>query len=169
MFNENGYVEHIVKGKTPAGVILATVIGVIISLVGMGLVFATGGIGFSFLLIGIVVIVLAMSKRDVEYEYIMTNDDVDISRIVAKSSRKKVYSFTGKDVKIITKADSVYRDNEHQANPDIRSHVFVMDEAGDNVYAFILNVNGKPEEVLIETNDRVMEHIGSFFRGKLKK
>ena len=44
-----------------------------------------------------------------------------------------------------------------------------MDEAGDNVYAFILNVNGKPEEVLIETNDRVMEHIGSFFRGKLKK
>ena len=99
----------------------------------------------------------------------MTNDDVDISRIVAKSSRKKVYSFTGKDVKIITKADSVYRDNEHQANPDIRSHVFVMDEAGDNVYAFILNVNGKPEEVLIETNDRVMEHIGSFFRGKLKK
>ena len=63
MFNENGYVEHIVKGKTPAGVILATVIGVIISLVGMGLAFATGGIGFSFLLIGIVVIVLAMSRK----------------------------------------------------------------------------------------------------------
>ena len=57
----------------------------------------------------------------------------------------------------------------YNQSPDIRSHVFVMDEAGDNVYAFILNVNGKPEEVLIETNDRVMEHIGSFFRGKLKK
>lgn len=99
------------------------------------------------------------------------NDDVEVARITAKSSRKQVYHFEGGEVKQITTVDSIYRDNEHQANSGIKTMNFTSkDKNTENpVYSFILNKNNRTEEVLLELDAKTIEHVKQFFKGKIRE
>jgi RecJ-like exonuclease len=111
-----------------------------------------------------------MSKRDIEYEYLFVNDSVEVSKIIRKSKRKEVYHFANGDVNLIAKTDSIYVDNEHQKNPNIKLYNFASgkDVNPDEVYAFIISRDNKYEEVHLRLNDRTLKHVNTFFKDKLK-
>ena len=102
---------------------------------------------------------------------LFVNDDVEVARITAKSSRKQMYHFEGGEVKQITTVDSIYRDNEHQANSGIKTINFTSkDKNTENpVYSFILNKNNRTEEVLLELDAKTIEHVKQFFKGKIRE
>lgn len=169
MLND-GYVEQIVKGRITKGMVLLLVVGIALAATGL-FTFLISTWGLTLILIGVILIWTAVSRREVEFEYLMVNDDVEIARIVAKQSRKKLYSFDGGDVKLITKLDSIYRDNEHQANPSIVTRNFTekSKEQKDNIYVFILNRNNHTEEVILELSEKTLAHVNYFFKGKYKE
>ena len=82
-----------------------------------------------------------------------------------------MYHFEGGEVKQITTVDSIYRDNEHQANSGIKTINFTSkDKNTENpVYSFILNKNNRTEEVLLELDEKTIEHVKQFFKGKIRE
>ena len=164
----DGYVEHIVKTKTSAGIMALIVLGAIITVVGaFFMFFVPGGAIFGLPLAGVGVIIfsLAINRKECEFEYF------EVARITAKSSRKQMYHFEGGEVKQITTVDSIYRDNEHQANSGIKTMNFTSkDKNTENpVYSFILNKNNRTEEVLLELDAKTIEHVKQFFKGKIRE
>lgn len=170
MLND-GYAEHIVKTKTPSGVIAVMVLGVLISVLGIFAVLIAGW-GFSLILIGVVAFYLAFSRRKNEFEYIMVNEDIEVARIIAKKSRKTMFSFSNSEVKYIVRPDSIYLDNEIRAsrNTQIKTRDYTSrDKSGkENVYVFVINRSGAAEFVYLELSDKTVEHVNNFFKGKYK-
>lgn len=170
----DGYVEHIVQTKTSAGIMALIVLGAIITVVGAFFMFFVPGgsiFGLPLAVVGVIIFSLAINRKECEFEYLFVNDDVEVARITAKSSRKQVYHFEGGEVKQITTVDSIYRDNEHQANSCIKTMNFTSkDKNTENpVYSFILNKNNRTEEVLLELDAKTIEHVKQFFKGKIRE
>ena len=101
----------------------------------------------------------------------MVNEDIDVARIIAKKSRKKIMSFSNADVKFIAKEGCIYLDNELQQDSSIKTRDFTSGnkQNQDGVYVFVLNKNGKAEFVKLELSDRTIDHVNNFFRGKYKE
>lgn len=172
MLND-GYAEHIVKGKTPTGVMAGMVLGAILIVAGVIAFFIPmlTSIGLLVVIIGGVLFGVFISRKETEYEYIMVNEDVDIARIIAKKSRKKICSFSNNDVKFIAKSDSIYLDNELQQDSSIKTKDYTSKDPkyADGVYVFVLNKNGKTEFVKLELSDKTIDHVNNFFKGKYKE
>ena len=120
------YLEYILKKKKTGGqkAIIAVIIfaAIIVSLALLLLIFATatalsgtqfGSFSFS---IGLVLIAFAwygayllMSMQNIEYEYILTNSEIDIDKIMSKKARKRIASFDFKEINICANIN----DNEH--------------------------------------------------------
>lgn len=169
MLND-GYVEDIVEAKIPKGTWIGTALGIFIIIAAiMSLVIS--GWGITFIVVGVVVIIIAMSFKDVEYEYLFLNDSVDIAKISRKSKRKDVYHFEKGEVTVIAATDSIYIDNIHQKD----GYVKVLDYSGtagkkepELVYAFMINKGNSYEEVHLRVSEKVMKHLQQFFKDKIK-
>ncbi len=96
--------------------------------------------------------------RFIEYEYIVTNDCLDIDKIVAKSSRKRVMSIDVKNVSSIEKFSLGAK------LPEGAEKTLVACDADSNeAYILTASAEGKGRSVLVFTpNDRVKEGIVKF-------
>ena len=173
MLND-GYAEHIVKSKTPISVLLGMALGIVTIIAGFGsfmMVPGMAALGLLITIIGAVIFGLFVSRKETEYEYIMVNEDVEIARIVAKKSRKTIYTFCNGDVKLITKDGSIYLDNEQQQNSSIKVRDFTSKDSAyeEGVYVFVVNKNGRTEFVKLELSDKTIDHVNNFFKGKYKQ
>lgn len=169
MLND-GYVEQIVKGKTSAANRAAFFGGIICIVFGiLSILFFYASLGLTLLIIGGVITGISASRKEVEYEYLMVNDEVEIAQIIAKQSRKQVYTFNNGDVKLITKSDSIYLDNEYQANADIRFRDFTDGESSDDLYVFVLNQDSSVVAVTLKLSEKSLKHVNNFFKGKYKE
>ncbi len=168
----DGYEEQIVPTKPRTLYTALMILGIVLVILSV-FSFLFIGLGYEIVIIilGVVIIVAASSRRGCEFEYIMVNDDIEIARITAKQSRKNIYHFNNGEVKFFARFDSVYIDNEHQANNNIKILDFTSknDENESNVYAFMLNKNNATEEVLLELSEKTLAHINNFFKGKMKE
>ena len=148
---EDVYLEYMLKKKKTGGqkAIIALVIaaGVVLSLAlfaliyGLALYLAGTQFGSFTFSIGLVIIALLwygayliISMQDVEYEYILTNSEMDIDKVMSKKARKHIVSFDMKDVTIC--ADIT--DNEHNhdyknVTPD-KTYNVVGDMSGGGIY-----------------------------------
>ena len=66
----------------------------------------------------------------VEYEYIVTNDDLDIDKIIGRRKRRRLITLSLNKAKELTEYSS-----EGEINADIT--VMAHDESGDGIYCFI--------------------------------
>lgn len=119
------YIEYMVKppksGKQKAVIALIVTIGVLLSALLFVLTFAAavllmgtqfGSFAFS---IGLVIIALMwygayllIGMQNIEYEYLLTNSEIDIDKIMSKRGRKRIVSFDFKEVSICANVE----DNE---------------------------------------------------------
>ena len=87
--------------------IAAVVIGALLVL--FLLVLFSQVIGFltPLLLAGVVyAFYILLTGMSIEYEYIVTNGDLDIDQIIARRKRKRIYSCQAKDIEIMARLDS---------------------------------------------------------------
>lgn len=170
MLND-GYEEQVVKTKTPGGVILGMVIGGAAVVLGICALMVMPAVGLIAVIAGALLFGVFVTRRETEYEYIMVNEDIDVAKIVAKRSRKKLYSFSNGDVRLIARAESIYLDNELQQDSSIKTKDYTSKdkEYEDGVYVFVVSKNGKTEFVRLELSDRTIDHVNTFFKGKYKE
>lgn len=170
MLND-GYVEQIVKGKAGSDFRVPMIGGIVFVVLGAFLFLMTifTGSGLLMLMIGIGMIIFGSSRKNIEYEYLLVNDDVEVSKIIAKNSRKQVCNFKNTDVKLITKPGSVYLDNEHQKNSYIKSRDYTDGKEDSDLYVFVLSKGDKIETVTLKLSEKTLDHVNYYFKGKYKE
>src|SRR5690554_4799054 len=99
--------------------------------------------GLELLLIAAIVYVgyQLIRAREIEFEYIVTNGDLDIDKIVAKSKRKRIFSSNSRDFEILAK----YRGAHYEPNmDDINNRIeAVSTMRAEDIYFIVLNYNGQ--------------------------
>ncbi len=97
------------------------------------------------------------SMLSVEYEYIITNSTMDIDKITAKSSRKRILSFELSEVERIEK----YRVEMPQ--DILKDCFFACNISDENAYVVIIHPDGKAKQsVVIAPDDRMKEAMKKF-------
>lgn len=92
----------------------------------------------------------------VEYEYIITNSTMDIDKIIAKSSRKRIISFELTSVAGIRK----YSEN---ISEDIKKSMILTCNRDDEAYLITLSPEGKGDKYLvIAPDDRMIGAMKKF-------
>ncbi len=150
MFKQDVYLEQLVKRKNTAAIILiriAIVVGTIV--LGSAMLICAPMIGpFSsimFLLFALLVYgaYVAFVSQNVEYEYIITNGDIDIDKIIAQRRRKRILSFRCKDVMKMGK----YNAEEHKS-VSYDKKFFVQDASDENEW-YLTFTSPKHGKVLV--------------------
>ena len=132
---------------------------------------------FTFLLLPSLALIIAFgvfylawflaSKRNIEYEYAVTNGDMDIDIIFNQRKRKRVFSATCKDFDVVAKIKA------DQYTKEIRETKLVEDYSSRNPEADIwfvyLKHNGKTKVILFEPEDRMIESFRTFIPRKVFK
>lgn len=96
------FVEQLVKKKKSTGQILAIVgtvfLALILLLVSLLLFRFLGAFAFLLVVAGFYGLWYLLTAQNIEYEYCVTNGDIDIDRIVAQRKRKRIVSVSGKKI-----------------------------------------------------------------------
>jgi len=121
------------------------------------LLFFAGIIYFSYLII---------TGRNVEYEYIFTNGDLDIDMIVAQRKRKRIFSANCKDFDIVAKLKGGYNDRRISGvNKRIEA---ISSINSDNVYFLTLVYKGEKTAVLFEPDERILKSLKTYIPRKVE-
>ena len=105
---------------------------------------------------------LLMSMQNIEYEYILTNSEIDIDKIMSKKARKRIASFDFKEINICANIN----DNEH--NHDYKNVTVskTFDVTGDksrgNVYFVDYSQDSENYRVLFQPTSKMIESIKRF-------
>lgn len=95
--------------------------------------------------------------RSVEYEYILTNSELDIDRIVAKSRRKRVCSIDFKHIDLCASTtDPTFAANYNNAGQRTVKN-FAGDITADNVYFVDFANESQQTRVIFQPGKRMLE------------
>lgn len=145
------------------GIILGTVILImlsatvkVISQLGLGLFIAVGLIYLAYRLI---------TSRNVEFEYIVTNGDLDIDKIVSKRKRKRIFSASCKEFDIVSRVKSNSFSLSVQSIKNRIDASSSIDSPG--AYFITLNYKGEKTLVIFEPDDRMLNNFKMFIPRKV--
>lgn len=160
------FIEKIVRKKKTA---FDRIVAVFIFLFSLGVVFTVPfilrGIG---LLISIGVLYAAykiLISFNIEYEYSVTNNFIDIDKIINQRKRKKVYSGDCKDFELVAKKNSSKYNSAFDNIPQKIPAVSSMQS--DDIY-FIVTNNEKGRLIIyFEPDDRMLESFRKYIPSKV--
>jgi len=119
--------------------------------IGLALVAALGYIGYRII-----------TSRNIEYEYSLTNGDLEISKIIAKRRRKRIFYGSCKQFEVVDKVSS----DKHKriANSEISKIYAVSSMKSQDIYFFISNYNDRKIIIYFEPDDEMLNKIRTLNR-----
>jgi hypothetical protein len=95
-----------------------------------------------------------LTARNVEFEYIVTNGDLDIDKIISKRKRKRIFSANCKEFEIVAKTSSNSFSQSVQAlkNRIDASSILTSPDA----YFITVNYKGEKTVVIFEPDERMI-------------
>lgn len=166
------FVEQIVPIKNNAKkVTIKMALWTVASLLSVGLIvlaiFKTV-LAFVFLLLAAAILFGAhylCGQLNVEYEYIITNGEIDIDRIVNKSKRHRMATFNCASVEKIEKFDSI----KHKANNDKDKRIYHACTPTSDAYSItVRHPKGGVYTVVIIPDERFKEAMKKYLSYNLK-
>lgn len=164
------FMEKIVtkrKGLTDnlitAGIVFGSMILVMLSLsikainqLGLGIFFAAGFVYLGYRLI---------TSRNVEFEYIVTNGEIDIDKITSRRRRKRIFSASCKEFDIVSRVKS---NSFSQSVQSIKKRIDASSSI-DSPDAFFATLNYKGEKTLLifEPDERMLNNFKFFISRKV--
>ena len=168
----DNYIEQILDKRVSAKQVFYLVASCMVTFAGVvTLLFVHFGIGIAVAAVGGILIYYAHLSQSIEYEYLFVNGDCDIAQITSKASRKNIYAFKAGDVQRVLPYESYKFQNELEvnANLSIRNYTSGYSDASRMWYAFMVaNVSGEVA-VVLELNEKSLEHIRDFYKNKLEE
>lgn len=146
-----------------AGIIFGTMILIMLSLsikainqLGIGL-FLAAGLGY----LGYRLI----TSRNVEFEYIVTNGEIDIDKITSRRKRKRIFSASCKEFDIVSRVKS---NSYSQSVQSIKNRIDASSSI-DSPDAFFATLNYKGEKTLLifEPDERMLNNFKFFIPRKI--
>lgn len=107
----DAYVECLVKAKTSMAAKLLKVLLILLAVFFGFLMLITGIIGFILMLVAAVGAYFVNLFTDLEYEYLYVDKELVVDKVMAKSRRKRVASYSLDKVEILAPIRSYHLDN----------------------------------------------------------
>ena len=164
------FIEKIVAKKKNAtdslitmGIILGSIILIfilmniqILSQLGIGLFLAVGIIYLAYRLI---------TSRNVEFEYVVTNGDLDIDKIVSRRKRKRIFSGSCKEFDIVARVSS---SDFTQASQNIKTKIDASSSpSSPDAFYITMNYKGERTMVIFEPDERMLNNFKTFIPRKI--
>lgn len=106
-----------------------------------------------------------ISNLNVEYEYSLTNGDIDIDKIINQKKRKRLHSTACKDIELMAKLSSSKYNQSIAKAPLIIKSVSSMDSPG--VYFAVLNSGGKKATLYFEPDEKMLKNLKTMLGSRL--
>jgi len=108
-----------------------------------------------------------MTMRNIEYEYIVTNGDIDIDMIVNQRKRKRVFTANCKDFEVVARVNSDQYTKQIRETKNVLNFTTRNPEA--DVWFIYLVQNGEPKVILFEPDERMIDGFRTFIPRKVFK
>jgi len=148
--------DHLITAAVIIGALVLMFIVININLAGINMLIIIG-LGYGAYLI--------ISSRNIEYEYAVTNGDLDIDKIIAQRKRKRIFSANCKDFEIVARVKS-----QHYT-PQYRNFKNKIDCSGyignDDVYFIVLQYNNEQTIVYFEPSEKMLQNFRTFIPRKV--
>ena len=162
------YKERLVKGKPGGEVFGIMAIGGVLIAGGIAVMILLHPLGFFLIPIGIVLIVQGMQHMNVEFEYLIVNGDIEISKIVNKNSRKILREITVEDIQRVAPLSNDRVKNDLEGNDRRKVYDYtdgtggplyyvVFERSKDKEAAYILDLDEECVQLMAETLKRKFE------------
>ncbi|NLK86790.1 MAG: hypothetical protein GX279_04770 [Clostridiaceae bacterium] len=164
------FIEKLVTRKKTVVDHIITALVVLVILLALFFFFMTNlriGMGIDLLLIvGIIYFGYRLiTSRNVEYEYIVTNGDLDIDVIVAKRKRKRIFSANCKEFEIVAPVKSSSFSQQVQSIKNRIDTSSTIDSP--DAYFITLNHNNSRTLVIFEPDERMLRNFKIYIPRKV--
>jgi len=106
-----------------------------------------------------------ITSLNIEFEYIVTNGDLDIDKIISQRKRKRIFSASCKDFDIVAKVKSShYSPQVHSIKNRIEA---ASSSDSENAYFVTLNYKGEKTIVIFEPDERMLKNFKTFIPRKV--
>lgn len=96
-----------------------------------------------------------MKSTNLEFEYSVTNGDIDVDKIMAKRKRKRIFSAMTKDIEIVAKLKSDKYSSEYK---NIRNKIEAVSTMESNdIYFIVAPYKGERTIVFFEPDQRMID------------
>ena len=167
----DGFIEKMVKKKrTPADIMISVGIMLLAFILAMAaFLFLSQFLGVMSLMLSVGLLYLGVklqSRPSLEYEYLVTNDNLDIDKIIAQSKRVRIFSASCKEFEAVAKVKSSHF-GVHVTNGTQAIFAGVSMESPD-LYYITLPYQGKKTVVYFEPDDRMLNSFKRFIPSKIQ-
>lgn len=149
------FCEYMVKRKKQKADILLEAVTILVAIYLSFLSFAMMALFKSFTLLVIAAIwygaIYLIRRKNIEYEYTLTNNILDIDRIFAQKSRKRITSIDVAKVDYIRPVE----EKDLEKNPELLDHFLCECKESKRNYVLVLARDGKMHRVFFTPNDKM--------------
>lgn len=103
-------------------------------------------------------------SRNIEFEYAVTNGDIDVDKIIARSKRKRVLSVLTNDIEIVANIKSDKYSDYKNITKRIEA-VTSMDD--DNIYFLVATYKGERTILFFQPDQRMIDSFKIKIRSKV--
>lgn len=161
------YNERLVKGKPDAKDLALVIASALVVLVGIYLIiFVTFSFGVLVLALGVFCVGSTFGNLSVEYEYTLTNGDIDIAKIIAMKKRKTIGSIKLGDILCMDKADSNKVTHDIQEGADTILRNYTQNDPEASYYAIYTGENNKKIISIFDFDEKCVEHMKFYLKTK---
>lgn len=182
MIMEDIYLEYMVKrkktGKQTALIATIVVLAAILSCVCFVLMFAIGvtmqkagtALGQMVSFIGLLLVAaiwygvyMLIGMQNVEYEYILTNSEMDIDKIMSKKGRKHMVTFDFKDVSVCANINDSEHNHDYKNIKTYKTIDVTGDKERGNIYFADVSIDGGEKvRVLFQPTSKMINSARKF-------
>lgn len=152
-----------VDGLITAGIVFATLVVIfilmnikVIAQLGIGIFLAAGLIYLAYRLV---------TGRNVEFEYVVTNGDLDIDKIISRRKRKRIFSASCKEFDIVARVST---GDFASAMQNAKTKIDASSTPNSpDAYYVTLNYKGERTIVIFEPDDRMLNNFKTFIPRKV--
>ncbi len=156
------YTEYIIKKKKDTKdyviIVLSVILGIVLSLAFMllnALILGLGVLLAAFTWYGVYLII---NSRNLEYEYILTNGELDIDKIIAKNGRKRIITINFKEVELCANIHNPEFKHQYENENNLSQKlVLVGDKNADNIYFADFYSDGERKRVLFQPTEKIVD------------
>jgi len=106
-----------------------------------------------------------ITSKNIEFEYIVVNDNIDIDKIISKKKRSRIFSASCKDFEILAKLNGSHYDDNYR---NIGNRIEAVSSMNSNeVYFAVLNNKGEKTIVFFEPDDRMLNVFKAYIPRKV--
>ncbi|SNU08305.1 hypothetical protein SAMN06297422_11751 [Lachnospiraceae bacterium] len=159
------YDERIIKGKTEVISFVWLVLSILVAALGLALLILIPSVGVIIFALGVFLITFTKDGLNIEYEYIITNGDIEISKIVAKKRRKLMKEIEASNVTKIDYASTDQVKNDLSLG-QIKVKKFLGSKDEGKLVAVYSGEGEKATITLLDLNDKCVDHLKTVFKIK---